>query len=183
MRVISLWKLELIFTATWILCRIVAAVVNRKVDIKRELLLLLMYVNLAVIIRFVYYPWDTLADLVVRYRFVEGPKINLIPFVHILDFRQGSAAFVNIAGNLLMFVPTGIIVPILFKKFDSFRMTVLTGFLLSLTIEWTQLFIPDRVTDIDDLIVNTLGAALGFAVYYTVKRCRRKETSNRTVSK
>ena len=183
MRIVPFWKIELLFALAWILFRVIAAVVKRKFDIKRELLMLLMYVNLAVLIRLIYFPLDMLTDLLIRYRFFEMPKINLVPFVHLLEYNYAGNAFINVAGNVLMFVPTGIIVPILYKKFDSFPMTVMAGFLLSLAIELSQLFTPDRVTDVDDLIMNTLGAAIGFGIYYLVKRIKNrngKEASHGT---
>src|SRR5579859_8241900 len=37
----------------------------------------------------------------------------------------------------------------------------------------TQLFIPDRSTDIDDVIVNVPGALPGFAIYRSIARSRR----------
>ena len=40
----------------------------------------------------------------------------------------------------------------------------LMGFLLSLSIEVTQLFLATRATDIDDVILNTLGTLLGAAI-------------------
>ena len=165
MRVISFWTVELYLALAYIIVRLVTAIITKKLDIKRELLMLLMYVNLAVIIRFIYFDLEDMGDLVVRFRFYEAPKINLVPFAHMFDFIHTSSAVINVGGNVLMFVPTGIIVPILFKKLDSFPKTVLAGFLLSLAIELSQLLTPARVTDVDDLIMNTLGAAIGYGIY------------------
>ncbi|MCR5060552.1 MAG: VanZ family protein [Saccharofermentans sp.] len=170
MRIVTFLELELIFAVVWILFRVVAALVTRKFDIKRELLLLLIYFNLAVIIRFVYFPLEELTDLVISVHFYQKPAINLVPFVNILDYRAASSAVTNVLGNLLLFVPLGILVPVSFKKFDSFPKTVLAGFLISLAIELTQLVTPGRVTDVDDLIVNTLGAAVGYFIYALVKK-------------
>ena len=55
---ISLLSAELFFTAVWIVIRVIVWVRNRKIDWKREALLLLMYVNLAVIIRIVFFPME-----------------------------------------------------------------------------------------------------------------------------
>ena len=170
MRIVTFLELELIFAVVWILFRVVAALVTRKFDIKRELLLLLMYVNLAVIIRFVYFPLEELTDLVISVHFYQKPAINLVPFVNILDYRAASSAVTNVLGNLFLFVPLGILVPCLYKKMSSFSRTVLVGFLISLAIELTQLVTPGRVTDVDDLIVNTLGAAVGYFIYALVKK-------------
>lgn len=84
--------------------------------------------------------------------------INLIPFNNVSNEMFGFIA------NIIMFIPLGIILPSLFKSFDKFRSTLIFGFLLSLTIEISQL-LNWRATDINDLITNTLGAAIGYFVY------------------
>ena len=51
----------------------------------------------------------------------------------------------------------------------------LVAILYSATIEFTQLFIPDRSADVDDVIVNVFGAMLGFLVYVLVARRPRED--------
>lgn len=70
----------------------------------------------------------------------------------------------NIAGNILMFGPLGFFLPLLWKCFRKLSKTVLFGFLVSLAIECSQLFLA-RGTDIDDLILNTSGVMLGYLVF------------------
>ncbi|MGN0536992.1 MAG: VanZ family protein [Acutalibacteraceae bacterium] len=72
----------------------------------------------------------------------------------------------NVVGNILMFVPMGFFLPLLKKL--SFPKTVLCGFLFSLFIELAQLPL-DRVTDVDDLILNTTGTAVGFGFFIFAK--------------
>ena len=67
--------------------------------------------------------------------------------------------------NVIMFVPFGFMLPIMWNEFESFKKTVEVGFLFSLFIEITQIF-NFRATDIDDLIMNTLGTIIGFGIYY-----------------
>ena len=73
--------------------------------------------------------------------------------------------------NVLMFVPLGIFLPMLFTKLNGLFRITLAGFLFSLLIEVSQLgvmmlfFASQRVFDIDDLIANTLGAMLGYVIY------------------
>lgn len=100
-------------------------------------------------------------------------ELHLIPFEVIsAQWRQllsGSALpFVfNVIGNILMFMPIGFFLPLL--KNLSFPKTVLCGFVFSIVIELIQLPL-DRVSDVDDLILNTVGAMLGFGVYILFKR-------------
>lgn len=99
-------------------------------------------------------------------------QISLIPFAGIKKILMGGDmlfALINIAGNILMFGPLGFFIPLLYPKLGRFKATVLYGFLVSLLIECTQLFLC-RETDIDDLILNTIGVILGYAVYIAFKK-------------
>jgi glycopeptide antibiotics resistance protein len=76
----------------------------------------------------------------------------------------------NIFGNLFMLFPLGIILPLLWNNLNRFKRTLLLGLCLSLSIETIQLlsgFMGNRgrIFDIDDIILNTIGVALGFVLY------------------
>ena len=64
-----------------------------------------------------------------------------------------------------MCVPLGLLLPFVWKAYRKFRVTVLSGAGFSALIEVSQL-LTTRATDIDDLIANTLGTAVGFAVWF-----------------
>ena len=49
---------EIVFAVLWVIIRTVLAVKNKKFGIKRELMMLLMYVNLAVLLRITFFPWQ-----------------------------------------------------------------------------------------------------------------------------
>ena len=72
----------------------------------------------------------------------------------------------NTIGNVLLFIPLGIILPLAFKYFDSFKKVILTSFLFSISIESIQFFSTYfgsfRSVDIDDIILNTLGGFFGY---------------------
>ena len=98
-------------------------------------------------------------------------NVNLIP---LWDITSGVRAYlINSGLNILLFVPLGFILPLLWKEFRSRRAMCLTGFLLSLGIELAQL-LNYRVSDVDDLIMNTLGAFLGYALLMLLSR-KKKE--------
>ena len=86
------------------------------------------------------------------------PEINWIPF---RDFS--SANIVGMSLNILMFIPFGAFLPIYFGRFWKMSTTVLAGAFMSFTIKVLQLF-TFRLTDIDDLIMNTLGTLLGYGI-------------------
>ncbi|WP_414938780.1 VanZ family protein [Amycolatopsis sp. cmx-11-51] len=106
--------------------------------------------------------------------------LQLRPFQFITDIRReqtgiGPRAFLRNPAvqqavfNVALFVPLGMFVRHLFRR--GFVATVAIGFAVSLFIECTQLtgvwFLfdcPYRLADVDDLLTNTLGAAVGFGL-------------------
>ena len=171
---ISLLIGEVIFTLLWIFYRGITGVVQKRFCWKQEVLLLLMYINLAVIIRFVFYPFfavdGQVQPLIIQAREILPPRINLIPFLNNTDYEVKREALINIIGNVSLFIPTGIILPILYKRLNSFWKVLLTGAGISLCIEVIQLLLPNSVTDIDDLILNTAGVIIGYAVFSLGRR-------------
>ncbi|MEG0285228.1 MULTISPECIES: VanZ family protein [Vagococcus] len=85
------------------------------------------------------------------------PNISLIPF------QQGILYSDYL--NILMFIPLGIILPLMWRKYHQFSKTLSYGFGLSLLIEISQLFTRFRATDINDLIMNSLGVCMGWLIY------------------
>jgi len=183
---ISLLTGELVFTALWLLCRAAVWVRQGRIDWKREAELLLMYINLAVLIRFVFYPFFKVngqaQPLVIDPDKLFPPRINCIPFRNIIDYEIRREAVINIIGNICLFIPTGILLPILYRRLDSFRKVLSAGAGLSLVIEIIQLLLPNSVTDIDDLILNTAGVAIGYGIYMLVKSRKGKDGNRKTDS-
>lgn len=92
-------------------------------------------------------------------------EINLVPFF------LGSIEPFGLIMNLLLFIPLGIGLPLLFLN-CGLKQTAFAGFILSLLIELGQLF-NFRATDINDLLMNTLGAAAGYGIYrLLLRKCR-----------
>ena len=86
--------------------------------------------------------------------------INLIPGKALGDMGQNP---LNFFGNILMFMPLGFLLPLISNRMQRLFPVTLLGFMMSFMIEFLQLFL-ERGTDIDDLILNTIGTVLGFAV-------------------
>ncbi len=81
----------------------------------------------------------------------------------------------NIIANIAMFIPVGIVWPICFRKLDTIKKTILAGAGFTLIIEVTQLFFLGRHTDVDDLILNTSGVAIGACIVFLIRRKQKKE--------
>lgn len=176
---ISFLAAELCFAALWLALRLAVWHRQKFIDRKREALLLLMYVNLAVILRYTFFPLRRVDGHILPLVFDAAGMLpfrtNLIPFVRLPGFR--SAAFAeNVLGNAAMFVPTGIVLPLVYPRLRRFRNVLAAGAGLSLCIELMQLPFAARTTDIDDLIFNTLGVAVGYGIWLLFRK-RRKGVS------
>lgn len=107
-------------------------------------------------------------------------RYNLVPFLEIQRFwihreKVGNLlAFMNIAGNVIGFVPYGFFLPILNPGFRNIWLTGLTGFGFSLSVETIQLVFRVGCFDVDDLILNTLGVVLGYCMFLICSWLRRK---------
>lgn len=69
-----------------------------------------------------------------------------------------------VIGNIVWFLPFGFLLPMIWQKLKSFYIIPL-GFLLSLIIEISQLVTGKGMFEIDDLVLNTLGTAVGCLIY------------------
>lgn len=89
----------------------------------------------------------------------------LTPFQEIRrTFRVGDSWFwFMLAGNIAMFTPLGFFPGLLWRRWTWWK-ALLVGVCTSFAIEFVQFFIG-RSTDIDDVILNTTGAVLGYVVY------------------
>lgn len=82
-------------------------------------------------------------------------NLNLIPIIGMIDDWKNSIL------NVLLFVPLGVMLPVLWRPYRKPQKTILFGFGMSLAIEVLQIFTL-RATDVNDLITNVLGTCLGF---------------------
>lgn len=71
-------------------------------------------------------------------------------------------AIVNLAGNVVMFVPLGFFLPSIFSEFRGFFATFFFSLLLIALVEVVQYFTMLGACDIDDLILNMMGICIGY---------------------
>ncbi len=101
---------------------------------------------------------------VVTFQDVSWSTSNFIPFKEMLRYEIGSPLFIkNVIGNMIMFLPYGFFTSYLLKLDKKSTMLCLSV-IVSLTIEVTQMVIG-RVFDVDDIILNILGAMCGYFIY------------------
>ena len=105
--------------------------------------------------------------------FLRYCRLKLIPFEVIIETLNRNSPFnavVQILGNIIMTLPFGFLLPMIirFKKKYTY---IITAFLMPVCIEATQLVLGlslgtlYRTADIDDVILNSTGIFIGYAVY------------------
>jgi glycopeptide antibiotics resistance protein len=163
-------------TLAWLLIRMVCCVRARRVDIRRELTLLLVYISLVVVARFTFFPFSRvngmIQPLVFDLETAVPPRLNVVPLVNLFDYESRRELLLNLIGNTLMFLPLGMVWPIAFRRLHTHKDVLLSGFATSLCIEILQLPFYDRVSDIDDLLLNTLGFAAGYGILLLARRIK-----------
>ena len=97
---------------------------------------------------------------------------NLVPFHTLAIYLRnlGSEFWLrNLFGNLALLLPLGLLGPIALPALDRWWRVALLAFLVSTAIELTQLAVPDRSADIDDVLVNVAGALIGYALFLATR--------------
>lgn len=109
-------------------------------------------------------------------------RINLEPFNKIIETQilvengHISYLFIEVFGNICMFIPIGFFLPLLWDKFKNPFLTVFVCLFISFSIETIQLILP-RGTDVDDIILNTSGGLIGY-ILYSVQKSRLKNITS-----
>lgn len=98
--------------------------------------------------------------------------LNLVPFTEMFRYRFGSPLFYfNVVGNILIFLPFGYFVSGYIKA-SRVSHILFVSIVSSLTVELVQLQIG-RSFDIDDIILNVMGAILGFFAYIALNAIKK----------
>ncbi|MDD9150380.1 MULTISPECIES: VanZ family protein [unclassified Sporolactobacillus] len=93
-----------------------------------------------------------------------GQSSNLLIFSSVrLMLMSGNSGLIlkNVIGNIVLFMPLGILLPLLIEKKQAFRWQLLFAVLISLVIEICQFWFAARIFDIDDIMLNVAGALAG----------------------
>ncbi|WP_153736178.1 VanZ family protein [Aquibacillus halophilus] len=96
---------------------------------------------------------------------------NLVPFKSIVNYILAFDGFSfyllkdNFFGNINAFVPFGLLLPTLFERLRSIKTIIIISFFMSLSIEITQIVFRVGSFDVDDTILNTTGAIVGYGIY------------------
>lgn len=103
-------------------------------------------------------------------RISSGIGINFVPFKTIRGYFavHGDSFYSNVAGNIVLFVPLGFGLPLLWRRMHNFILLNLVMLAVPVLVEFVQLFIG-RSVDVDDVILNFIGGVIGALAYTAVK--------------
>ena len=96
---------------------------------------------------------------------------NIIPFLTTYNYITGNEIYNldiilrNTIGNVLIFVPIGFFLIMLVRRLNTIGKVAMVGFTITLVIEISQFFLQVGQFDIDDILLNTLGAILGCTIF------------------
>jgi glycopeptide antibiotics resistance protein len=106
---------------------------------------------------------------------IHGGLINLVPFRSTIryltefDSYNLDIVLMNTLGNVIIFIPFGFLLPLLFKQINNVKMASKIFIKFILLIESLQLLTFTGVFDIDDIILNMLGALIGYGSFVGMK--------------
>jgi len=131
--------------------------------------LYVLFVIKAVILK---YPYERLAEIArtwTREVVLEGlDTANFTPFKTIrmyIRYADRLNSVENLVGNVVVFIPLGFLLPALWKPCRCFWETFMLSFIAISGIELFQLFSAFGAFDVDDILLNSVGAMLGYGLY------------------
>ncbi|MDD6615245.1 MAG: VanZ family protein [Lachnospiraceae bacterium] len=104
---------------------------------------------------------------------------NVYPFREISRYMKYRGilgtrnVILNLAGNVVGFMPFGLLLPVFLRNARSFWKVTLLSFEISALVEFSQLIFHVGCFDVDDMILNTLGGFLGYLLFAVVYRLGR----------
>lgn len=107
-------------------------------------------------------------------------NMNLVPFLEIRRFWRARhvlpffSVFLNLAGNVIGFIPFGFCLPVVTRRMRHAYLVIPLGFLTSFTIELVQFLTRTGTADVDDVILNTCGCAIGYILVILLDEIRKK---------
>lgn len=131
-------------------------------------------IYIAVLIKLIVfkYPYEQLYSMAAGWQsgiIPEGlGKANFLPFKTIrmyIEYSDRLNSFENLAGNILTFIPFGMLFPLLNAQRSGFLHVAANALVLTLGIEIFQLISGFGAFDVDDIILNCFGVVLGYIVY------------------
>ena len=158
----SVWPMLTIFLVVLITCRIAYLSQHReKFRFYQEFIKLMFVIYILI-----------LYGLLTNTEINRNGGMNLVPFTEIFRYEVGSELFIfNVLGNILIFVPFGYFISH-FINAKKIWPILFVSLITSATVEFVQLQIG-RSFDIDDIVLNFVGAIVGYSLYVGLTAIRK----------
>jgi glycopeptide antibiotics resistance protein len=102
-----------------------------------------------------------------------GPG-NFVPFKSIVPELMGRGNhlinMVNLFGNIIPFMPIGLLAPLVIRSISSWRKALVLGVVTGLSFEVMEVVFRVGIFDVDDIMLNAFGVMLGYGVFAMFKR-------------
>ncbi len=145
----------------------------------KKVLLPFKYLHTALLICFIVYIVAVFWNLFLtntQYMLTSGRQINLIPlatlvhYYEVLRHIRSPAMLKYIYGNLLLFIPFGLLLPLLFENARKIYRVLLCAFIFGIFLELAQYATFTGIADIDSVLLRTAGAVTGYLGYVTMAK-------------
>lgn len=158
--------------------------IRDKAPIEKIVFKSFLFVYLAGVVGFTLFPIELEPELR-ETMFTNMRWINVVPFATISEIYvyrnvDNYGTVFQVVANIIMFIPLGCLYPLCSKYRVTWKRMLVTALIFTLSIEMAQLVqnllyqaIPHSI-DVDDLILNTAGGMIGFAIFYACKPLFRK---------
>lgn len=137
----------------------------------KKICVVLLIVYITALLYFLFF-----SEFLGRTSVAEDLRYNLVPFREIRRFIKYASQIglygvaVNLVGNVVVFIPLGYFVGIFQKEPKRIWKGIMWTFTFSLEVELIQLITRVGICDVDDLILNTIGGAVGIIIYGIIHR-------------
>ncbi|MGM0854053.1 MAG: VanZ family protein [Bacillota bacterium] len=93
------------------------------------------------------------------------PLKTLVGYVFNIDHYNFDTWFYNTFGIVILFMPLGFLLPKVFSNLNTLKNVLYFSLVLSMCIEVFQFLTKLGVLDVDDVILNLVGATLGYLIF------------------
>lgn len=154
---------------------------KNRVDYKK-ILYIIFFIYFLILIKIILFKTNSFVDLLKGNTSAGYRSTNLIPFKTIVNFFniEGFSflrAFSNTIGNIAVFLPLGYLLPLLTKKVNNIYKILCITVSISIVFESLQYIFYLGSLDIDDVILNTLGGAIGYTIYFYINKFTNSDKS------
>lgn len=106
---------------------------------------------------------DNFLDLKGRMDFINTSFLEEL--LKMMSYGSMWHVFYNVVGNIIWFIPLGFLVPLIWDKKRKLGAVIGLSFITSLSIEVLQFIFRTGISDVDDLVFNTLGGIIGYIIF------------------